>query len=138
MLSNEDSIHVETWWIFPCMLRYYSQLWTYYSLMGIRKCFVCLHIADSFKFWELFKKKNCCIGLSEFGCFNGIDMTLQGNVQMKTLNTGILMLVYLNLVNGSIVIIFFFLISSNATIQLIKFSQCDSLLLLFNINIYTQ
>lgn len=67
-----------------------------------------------------------------------LKFTIQGNVQVEILNTGISMLIYLNLVNGSNYNVVKFLQIISATIAFIKFSQCDSLLLLFDINIYTQ
>lgn len=66
-----------------------------------------------------------------------LKFTIQGNVQVEILNTGILMLIHLDLVNGSSYNVLKFKIIS-ATIPFIKFSQCDSLLPLFDINIYTQ
>lgn len=67
-----------------------------------------------------------------------LKFTIQGNVQVEILNTGILMLIHLDLVNGSSYNVLKFLQIINATIPFIKFSQCDSLLLLLDINIYTQ
>lgn len=67
-----------------------------------------------------------------------LKFTIQGNVQVEILNTGILMLIHLDLVNGSSYNVLKFLQIISATIPFIKFSQCDSLLLLFDINIYTQ
>lgn len=67
-----------------------------------------------------------------------LKFTIQGNVQVEILNTGISMLIYLNLVNGSNYNVVKFLQIISATIPFIKFSQCDSLLPLFDINIYTQ
>lgn len=67
-----------------------------------------------------------------------LKFTIQGNVQVEILNTGILMLIHLDLVSGSSYNVLKFLQIINATIPFIKFSQCDSLLLLLDINIYTQ
>lgn len=67
-----------------------------------------------------------------------LKFTIQGNVQVEILNTGILMLIHLDLVNGSSYDVLKFLQIISATIPFIKCSQCDSLLLLFDINIYTQ
>lgn len=67
-----------------------------------------------------------------------LKFTIQGNVQVEILNTGILMLIHLDLVNGSSYDVLKFLQIIGATIPFIKCSQCDSLLLLFDINIYTQ
>lgn len=67
-----------------------------------------------------------------------LKFTIQGNVQVEILNTGILMLIHLDLVNGSSYNVLKFLQIISATITFIKCSQCDSLLPLFDINIYTQ
>lgn len=67
-----------------------------------------------------------------------LKFTIQGNVQVEILNTGISMLIYLNLVNGINYNVVKFLQIISATIPFIKCSQCDSLLLLLDINIYTQ
>lgn len=67
-----------------------------------------------------------------------LKFTIQGNVQVAILNTGILMLIHLDLVNGSSYNVLKFLQIISATIPFIKCSQCDSLLPLFDINIYTQ
>lgn len=67
-----------------------------------------------------------------------LKFTIQGNVQVEILNTGILMLIHFDLVNGSSYNVLKFLQIISATIPFIKCSQCDSLLLLFDINIYTQ
>lgn len=67
-----------------------------------------------------------------------LKFTIQGNVQVEILNTGISMLIYLNLVNGSNYNVVKFLQIISATIPFIKCSQYDSLLPLFDINIYTQ
>lgn len=67
-----------------------------------------------------------------------LKFTIQGNVQVEILNTGILMLIHLDLVNGSSFNVLKFLQIISATIPFIKFSQCDSLLPLLDINIYTQ
>lgn len=67
-----------------------------------------------------------------------LKFTIQGNVQVEILNTGILMLIHLDLVNGSSYNVLKFLQIISATIPFIKCSQCDSLLPLFDINIYTQ
>lgn len=67
-----------------------------------------------------------------------LKFTIQGNVQVAILNTGILMLIHLDLFNGSSYNVLKFLQIISATIPFIKCSQCDSLLPLFDINIYTQ
>lgn len=67
-----------------------------------------------------------------------LKFTIQGNVQVEILNTGILMLIHLDLVSGSSYNVLKFLQIISATIPFIKCSQCDSLLPLLNINIYTQ
>lgn len=67
-----------------------------------------------------------------------LKFTIQGNVQVEILNTGILMLIHLDLVNGSSYNVLKFLQIISATILFIKCSQCDSLLLQLDINIYTQ
>lgn len=67
-----------------------------------------------------------------------LKFTIQGNVQVEIINTGISMLIYLNLVNGINYNVVKFLQIISATIAFIKCSRCDSLLLLLDINIYTQ
>lgn len=67
-----------------------------------------------------------------------LKFTIQGNVQVAILNTGILMLIHLDLFNGSSYNVLKFLQIISATIPFIKSFQCDSLLPLFDINIYTQ
>lgn len=67
-----------------------------------------------------------------------LKFLIQGNVQVEILNTGILMLIHLDLVNGSSYNVLKFLQIISATIPFIKCSQCDSLLLQLDINIYTQ
>lgn len=67
-----------------------------------------------------------------------LKFTIQGNVQVEILNTGILMLIHLDLVSGSSYNVLKFLQIISATIPFFKCSQCDSLLLLLDINIYTQ
>lgn len=67
-----------------------------------------------------------------------LKFTIQGNVQVEILNTGILMLIHLDLVNGSSYNVLKFLQIISATIPFIKCSKCDSLLLLLDMNIYTQ
>lgn len=67
-----------------------------------------------------------------------LKFTIQGNMQVEIINTGISMLIYLNLVNGINYNVVKFLQIISATIAFIKCSRCDSLLLLLDINIYTQ
>lgn len=61
----------------------------YYSLMGIRKCFVCLR-SCFFEFWELFKKNRIVVlDFLSLDVLMELMFTIQGNVQVEIQNKGI-------------------------------------------------